>query len=207
MKNIIKKTLGATILSIFSLMSANAQTHDISLNLAPIAFSNYSGNYFFNLTDKTAVGGVIGYQNLEMTSTSSFSTTPLKYTYGGFYLAPEGRYYFNPSDANDGYFIGGYLKFRSMGTSGNALSGLDIDGTYKEYDSRNTGISLGLTSGRMFVTDFGLTISTWAGIGYYLYDKETFTNNFKPDPTFSLDTNLPSLDFRVGINVGYRIGM
>jgi hypothetical protein len=201
-----KLTLVASVAALFA-FKANAQTHDISLNLAPIAFSNYSLAYYYNLDDNMSVGSVIGYQNLKISSTD-FNWNSEDIGYKGFYIAPEFRYYFNPDEGNDGYFAGVYTKFRSIGTTGDAYSYIDDNGDIKGYDEKNTGLSLGITTGRLWATRVGLTFSTWMGIGYFLFDKTTYTNDYDPSKElFTVDTNLPTLDFRVGITVGYRIGM
>jgi hypothetical protein len=38
-----------------AMQMANAQTHDVSLNIAPIIFSNYSVNYSFNFEEDMSV--------------------------------------------------------------------------------------------------------------------------------------------------------
>jgi hypothetical protein len=181
---------------------AKAQTHDVSLNLAPIVFSNYSGNYSFNFAEDMSTGVVIGYQNLKVESGS-------RYSYKGFYIAPEFRYYFNTDEGNDGFFAGGYLKYRNMATSGKPYAGFLKDGSGVTYDEKNNGLALGIMTGRLWQTRIGLNFSIWSGIGYYLINKTTYTDKYDPkkDPFLgSTTTNLPKLDFRFGVNVGYRIG-
>jgi hypothetical protein len=186
-----------------AMQMANAQTHDVSLNIAPIIFSNYSVNYSFNFEEDMSAGAVIGYQNFKI----SDGTTD--YAFKGFYIAPEFRYYFNPDEGNDGFFAGAYLKYRNMGTSGSPYVGFLEDGTAVDYDQRNSGLALGIMTGKLWQTRIGLNFTFWSGIGYYLFDKTKYTNSYDPDkdPSFTtISTNLPSLDFRLGINVGYRIG-
>ena len=189
--------------ALFGCNLANAQTHDVSLNLAPIVFGNYSGNYSFNFEEDMSAGAVIGYQNFKISDGNT------EYSYKGFYVAPEFRYYFNPDEGNDGFFAGGYLKYRNMGTSGKPYTGFLEDGTNVDYDQKNSGLALGVMFGKLWQTRIGLNFSVWSGIGYYLFDKTTYTNSYDPDkdPFFvNATTNLPSLDFRLGLNVGYRIG-
>jgi hypothetical protein len=182
---------------------ANAQTHDVSLNIAPIIFSNYSVNYSFNFEEDMSVGAVIGYQNFKLTTGST------EYAFKGIYIAPEFRYYFNPDEGNDGFFAGAYLKYRNLGTSGEPYIGQLEDGTVVDYDQKNNGLALGIMTGKLWQTRIGLNFTFWSGIGYYLFDKTKYTNSYNPDKdpsVISVSTNLPSLDFRLGINVGYRIG-
>jgi hypothetical protein len=96
-----------------------------------------------------------------------------------------------------------------MGTSGSPYVGFLEDGTAVDYDQRNSGLALGIMTGKLWQTRIGLNFTFWSGIGYYLFDKTKYTNSYNPDKdpsVISVSTNLPSLDFRLGINVGYRIG-
>jgi hypothetical protein len=196
MKKIVLAAFAAAVLV---LPQANAQTHDVSINLAPMAFGNYSGNYSFNFNENMSAGSVFGYQNLEVGSGED------KVGFKGFYVAPEYRYYFNPEKDNDGFFAGGYLKYRNMGTTGGANRIENWDGTTFSYDEKNSGLALGVITGKVWIARNGITFSTWAGLGYYLFNETTYTNGYKPDE--SLETNLPALDFRLGLSVGYRFGM
>lgn len=197
----------AACLGFAGIQATKAQTHDVSLNLAPIVFSNYSVNYMYNFTDEMSVGSVLGYQNITVDNTVT-GTGEIKYT--GFYIAPEFRYYFNPDEGNDKFYAGGYLKYRNAGTSGGVYSGFLSDGTtLVDYDVKNNGLALGIVFGKLWQTRVGLNFTLWSGVGYYLFDTESYTNNYDPDKDpalITVTTNLPALDFRFGINVGYRIG-
>lgn len=206
-----KLTLIAAVAASCILSTAKAQTHDVSLNLAPIALSNYSANYLFNFADEMSVGSVIGYQNFEITGTGTGTGASSTIAYKSFYIAPEFRYYFNPDEGNDGFFAGAYLKYRNAGTTGDVNIGELEDGTLVNYDEKNNGLALGIMTGRLWQTRIGLNFSIWSGFGYYLFDVTSYTNGYDPekDPSVfgaSATTNLPALDFRLGVNVGYRIG-
>lgn len=201
-----KHLILALALGFCGIKAIKAQTHDVSLNIAPIVFSNYSVNYMFNFTDEMSVGSVIGYQNITIDDPTA-ATGEIKYT--GFYLAPEFRYYFNPDEGNDKFYAGGYLKYRNAGTSGDVYSGFLADGSLVNYDIKTNGVALGIVFGKLWQTRVGLNFTLWSGVGYYLFDSESYTNNYDPDkdPNFTnITTNLPALDFRFGVNVGYRIG-
>lgn len=203
MKKLLTIALATTLIGLKSL---DAQTHDVSLNIAPIALSNYSVNYLYNFADDMSVGSVIGYQNFKIDDPSVAGGTV---GYTSFYLAPEFRYYFNPDEGNDKAFAGGYLKYRNAGTTGEVYSGFLSDGTPVDYDVRSNGVALGIMFGRLWQTRIGLNFSIWSGIGYYLFDKTSYSNSYDPDKdpgVINVTTNLPSLDFRLGINVGYRFG-
>lgn len=183
--------------------SATAQrrgggSFDVQFNIAPVAFANYSFYAGYNFEKDMTVGTVLGYQNLSISSTTSSEEV----SYSGFYIAPEFRFYFDPSrEGNDGWYAGGYLKFRSYGTTGEPYGGIDPDGNFVEYDQSNNGLALGILSGRMWTTRFGLTFGTWAGLGYYLFDVESTSVELQEQ---DITTTLPALDFRLGVNVGYR---
>jgi len=184
-----------------------AQTHDVSLNLLPIAVANYSLSYMYNFQSEMSVGLVAGRQNLEITD----NTLPnSKVSYEGFYLAPEFRYYTKPDLGSDRFFIGGYLKYRNVGTTGQPYLGNLSNGNTVFYDRNNSGLALGGMLGKLWQTKIGLNFSLWTGIGYYLFDTETYTNNYDPskDPLGSSESiNIPDLDVRVGLNFGYRFGL
>ncbi|MCU0441352.1 MAG: DUF3575 domain-containing protein [Bacteroidia bacterium] len=201
-----KNLILALALGFCGIKAIKAQTHDVSLNIAPIVFSNYSVNYMFNFTDEMSVGSVIGYQNITIDD-PTVAGGEIKYT--GFYLAPEFRYYFNPDEGNDKFYAGGYLKYRNAGTSGDIYTGFLADGSLVNYDVKNNGVALGIVFGKLWQTRVGLNFTLWSGVGYYLFDNESYTNNYDPDKDpnlITINSNLPSLDFRFGVNVGYRIG-
>ncbi len=203
MKNTLKKSL-VLILALCSIKTF-AQTTDVSVNLLPMIFTNFSANISYNLNDNISVGGVIGYQNLKIETTTLGVTEEVGY--GGFYIAPEMRYYFNPDNGNDGFFAGPYLKFRSMGSTGESYTATDVNGNIVNYDTKNTGLALGLILGRNWVTNSNIFFTTWSGIGYYLVNNEKNTKDFVPSPGFvEVDSNVPTLDFRLGLSVGYRFG-
>jgi hypothetical protein len=198
-----KITLIAVASALLGFTKTNAQTHDVSLNIAPIFLGNYSGNYSFNFEEEMSAGMVVGYQNLKLDDGVT------SYSYKGFYLAPEFRFYFNPNEGNDGFFAGAYLKYRNMGTSGEPYVGSLANGNVVGYDQKNNGLALGILTGKLWQSRKGFNFSVWTGIGYYLFDKTTYTNDYNPDedPTMvTIKDNLPSLDFRFGLSVGYRIG-
>jgi hypothetical protein len=202
-----KNTLKQTLVLIFAFCSLKtfAQTIDFSINLAPMVFTNFSGNLSYNLEDNMSVGTVIGYQNLKITATSG--TTTEEVGYGGFYIAPEFRYFFNPDRGNDGFFAGPYLKFRSMGSSGEAYAALDANGDVVNYDTKNTGLALGIVLGKTWITNSNIFFTTWTGLGYYLFNKTTNSKDFEKDPlTTEITSSVPTLDFRLGLSVGYRFG-
>jgi hypothetical protein len=196
-----KISVAACIATLLFMHKVSAQTHDASVNLAPMPFGNYSGNYSFNFKEDMSAGIVLGHQNLEISSGED------KVGFKGFYIAPEYRYFFNPGKGNDGAFVGGYLKYRSMRTTGDANTGMDKSGRLVEYDEKNNGVSAGVLLGNTWVSKKGIMFSLWGGMGYYLFNKVSYTNNYDPDPGLDLKTNLPSFDFRFGLSLGYRFGM
>jgi hypothetical protein len=130
--------------------------------------------------------------------------------YNGFSVAPEYRYYFNPDDDNDKWFIGGYLNFRYSSTSGAPYAGIDQDENFVSYDLTNFAVAPGFTVGYEWVTKSGLTFTLWSGLGYALIYTETKDPDFvaSDDPFFNIynvaiDT-FNRLDFRGGFTIGYR---
>lgn len=178
--------------------STHTPTTEIQINFANIAFGNYSAFVGYNTAADITLGSVFGYQNLTLTD----DVTDEQISYTGFYVAPEARLFFNPGErGNDGWYGMGYLKYRSAGTSGAPLTGVDLNGNSVNYDQHSNAMALGIGGGRLWSTRVGVNFSIWAGLGYYLFNARTYSVDIQ-DPT--IETNLPAIDFRWGVNVGYR---
>lgn len=194
----MKKTV-FTLLVAIGAFAAKAQTHDVSLNLAPMIVNNFSGAYFYNINDELSTGGTVGYQNLKLGD---------DFQYSGIYIAPEARFFFNPNYENDGVFIGGYLKFRNFKSTGGTTTIIDDNGNFEtiNYDIVNTGFGAGVTTGWQFVHDSGFLFAVWSGVGAYFVNSYKYSDDRIDDDLFGDSGNLPGIDFRLGVSVGWRFG-
>lgn len=181
----------------------------VHLNLAPMAFGTYSLNAEYNFADNMSAVATLGYTGLNIeTTTYDGNGNPVidETGYNGFIFVPEFRFFFDPSRKdNDNYFAGGFIKYRNWSTSGEAFSTIDINGDLVSYDETNNGISAGITTGRIWTTKAGFTVSVWSGIGYFLYNNTSKTVDFEESPSIlAIENNLPALDFRLGVCLGWR---
>ncbi len=193
MAKIIRTFLLSAIITVQLCTGAKAQTHEAAVNLFPMMFGNYSGNYFYNVDELNSYGVVAGgYPKL------NFLKKDL--TVYGVYAAAEYRHYPKPVSENDGYFVGASLKFRMLGSDADPA-----DTTNSNF--RLTGVGPGITTGYHFVTDVGITIGVSAGVSYLILSEVTYANNYKPTIEDEAFYNWLRLDFRLGVNVGYRFGL
>ena len=188
----MKKTLTALLVCIGSL--AYSQSHDVSINLAPMVLANYSGNYFYNFSENMGVGSTVGYHNLKLGD----------FTWKGVYVVPEFRYYWDPDGDNDGKYIGAYLKYRSMSSIATQEEYDYTTGTTttSEYGIKASGLAVGIVGGRMWASRGGLTFHSWSGLGFFMFDNVSYVDIEEPEET----TNIPSIDWRLGISIGWRFG-
>lgn len=187
----------------------------VHLNVSPIFSGTFSTNLEYGLNKNMSTVLTLGFVRIPIGQTLSvpgeapqISTIPLI----GFMAAPEFRYYFNPNrrPGLDRWFIGGYLKVRSLSTSGEELANLksvvqpgnffpDVEVEY--YDLSYFGLSAGVTSGYMLAMKSGLTFGVWLGMGYAFINESTYTNNVEPvlNPF-----DFIRIDPRLGVTIGYR---
>jgi hypothetical protein len=219
-------TLLASLAILFTSFNAFAEGEDeelrrrkkggfgVHLNLTPIAFGTYSANLEYGFAKNMSAVLTLGFVDLDITQTVSLNgglpeidVIPFR----GLIVAPEFRYYFNPNrrPGLDRWFVGGYLKIRSLATSGEELISLATLDPFAnppvepvKYDINYFGLSAGATFGYMYAMKSGLTFGSWFGIGYFVVSNTTYTNDVTPIGA-SL-TDLISTDFRLGLSIGYR---
>ena len=192
MKNL---KLSAIFLVAFTCVSlrSNAQ-HEVKTNVLGLIFNQFGLTYEYVLDENMGILGSIAY----FTPPSSFA-----YDYAAISFTPEFRYYFNPDDDAEGYFVGGYLKYRNTSTD-EYTSYQNDQGEIVTVGQNTNGVALGLTSGRKWVTRSGFMFETFVGIGRYLFVSESYTNDYEPGEFEELVEDLPAWDFRLGASVGWR---
>jgi hypothetical protein len=229
-KFIMRKTtvLFALLAIVFSSFNAFAEGEDedrrkrrkggnfgVHLNVSPMFSGTFSANLEYGLNKNMSTVLTLGFVSIPIGQTLSIpgeapkiSTIPLN----GFMAAPEFRYYFNPNrrPGLDRWFVGGYLKVRSLATSGEELANLksviqpgnffpDVEVEY--YDLSYFGLSAGATAGYMVAMKSGLTFGAWIGLGYTFVNESTYTNNVEP----ALNPfDFIRIDPRLGVTIGYR---
>ncbi len=188
-------------------------TFEIGLNPIGYIWGSYNLIGAMHLSDESSLFLELAYNRNKFPYTSIDSNgTPIAtdVIFNGFSMTPEYRYYFNPDDGNDRWFVGGYLRFRVSSTSGAPYVGVDENEDFVAYDLSNVALAPGVTFGYEFLTRSDFTITLWAGAGYALLYKESKSPDYVPssDPMYNYYniavTTFNRLDFRGGFTVGYR---
>jgi hypothetical protein len=174
----------------------NAQSYEVSLGLGALASAQLKLEGMYHLDDQQSF-------NLELRainqSLESEDGTVLA-SAGGFAISPEYMTYFNSSnDANEGMYLGTYLRFKTMSTQG--WEELDMNGMFVPANFSQTAFGAGLNLGWHGALDNGLSYRVYAGAGYNFVNAISHTDTYE-----SILSELYGVPFHVrsGINIGYR---
>ena len=181
---------------LLSITSMNAQSYEVSLGMGALANLQLKLEGMYHIDDAQSF-------NLELrainNSLESDDGTILA-SAGGFAMSPEYMIYFNSSnDANEGMYLGTYLRFKTMSTQG--WEELDINGLFVPANFSQTAFGAGLNLGWHGALDNGLSYRVYAGAGYNFVNAISHTDSFE-----SVLSELYGVPFHVrsGINIGYR---
>ena len=186
---------------------------EVGINPIGYIFGNYNVIGGLHFSEESSLFMDVAYtRNTFPYSTVDTNGFPIAtdVVYSGFSIAPEYRYYFDPDDGNDKWFIGGYLRFRISSTDGAPYAGFDENEDIVAYDLTNFAIAPGFTVGYEWLTKSGFTITLWSGIGFALVYSETKDPDFTPSDepfynTFNAAfTTFNKFDVRGGFTLGYR---
>lgn len=190
MKRFILLTIICFIALIFFEKESSAQI-DLKINPIGLLFSNPDLSAEFILSENMGVEAKLGFQYGKITQLL------LDYRRGGFTIAPNFRYYFNPDENCDKFYAGIYTKFAST----NLKYGTEGDFDFSSY--KNTRLAIGFMAGFKWVANSGLVFDINTGIGRALLNNNT--SDILDD--FALDLLNPfNIDFIGTIGIGYRIG-
>ena len=193
----MKKTLLSLAL-VFGMISAtNAQSIEVSLGTGALVSGQLKLEGMYHLDPASST-------NLELRLISfsevSDEDNTVNDSFTGFAFSPEYMMYFNGvGDDNEGMYVGAYLRFKSMATSG-----------WEEFDDNlilvpanftQTALGIGLNLGWHGALDNGITFRLYAGAGYNMVNNITHTDTYE-----SLLSAVYGVPFHVrsGINIGYR---
>ena len=193
----MKKTLLSLAL-VFGMISAtNAQSIEVSLGTGALVSGQLKLEGMYHLDPASST-------NLELRLISfsevSDEDNTVNASFTGFAFSPEYMMYFNGvGDDNEGIYVGAYLRFKSMATSG-----------WEEFDDNlilvpanftQTALGIGLNLGWHGALDNGITFRLYAGAGYNMVNNITHTDTYE-----SLLSAVYGVPFHVrsGINIGYR---
>ena len=193
----MKKTLLSLAL-VFGMISAtNAQSIEVSLGTGALVSGQLKLEGMYHLDPASST-------NLELRLISfsevSDEDNTVNASFTGFAFSPEYMMYLNGvGDDNEGMYVGAYLRFKSMATSG-----------WEEFDDNlilvpanftQTALGIGLNLGWHGALDNGITFRLYAGAGYNMVNNITHTDTYE-----SLLSAIYGVPFHVrsGINFGYR---
>lgn len=181
---------------LLGITSMNAQSYEVSLGMGALANLQLKLEGMYHIDDAQSF-------NLELrainNSLESDDGTILA-SAGGFAMSPEYMIYFNSSnDANEGMYLGTYLRFKTMSTQG--WEELDMNGLFVPANFSQTAFGAGLNLGWHGALDNGLSYRVYAGAGYNFVNAISHTDSFE-----SVLSELYGVPFHVrsGINIGYR---
>lgn len=154
---------------------------EVKANPLGLLFGNFNALVEKGISDNFGVEGQIG---LVIRDNDLGS---INYDYNAFNIGAAGKYYLNPREGWDRFYVGGYLRF-------NTGSWEAEDGSTSEGIS-STRLSLGLLVGQKWVSEGGFVFEIGAGAGRALI-------NDIDDET--LEDLLFDLDILLRLAVGYR---
>ena len=183
--NTMKKLVLLSFVMI-SFLSVNtfAQKHEIKANVGG-ALVQSPGIFYEYLLKKNI--GIQGGLNYTWFGADDFE-------YDAISLTADFRIYFGKDNTAKGFFVSPYMKYRHTEAT-NIFSGT----TEEEVDRTADGLALGIATGKKWVAQSGFTFELYFGIGNYII------HEVDPDELdFDDDNDIPTLDFRLGIGLGYR---
>ncbi len=195
----MKKIYLLSITIVLFLTSSVQAQHDVNINAIGLFFKNYGLGYEYVINDEMGAGASFNYVNGLW-----FGDLGTDISYSSFNIAPEFRFYFNPSDGADGFYFGGYAKYQTSTWGGN--TGYDSNNNAVKYDYTFNGLALGMQTGKKWVTNSGFYFETLFGMGRFLTTSWSSTNpNFNPSDDFE-NSSWYTWDFRFALNIGWRFG-
>lgn len=180
------RTLLLTCFIALCSLTASAQI-DAKLNVGSAIFGGLGVAADIGLSEKSSFSAGLGYART--TASVSFGADENEYKYGRFRIIPEYRYYFNPREGADRFFVGAYGKLTFLSASN--------DADPEDYNA--TRGALGLLVGNKWVSDSGFLFELNVGVG-----RGTIFGTSEDGNDAAVLGALTALDFRLGIIAGYR---
>ncbi|MGB3801508.1 MAG: DUF3575 domain-containing protein [Lewinella sp.] len=180
------KHLFTLLLLLVACFTASAQV-DAKLNVGSAITGGANLSAEFPVGQQTAVAIGAAYSSLGLLVNEEDD-----YRYRNLRLIPEFRYYFNPRQGFDRFYVGGYGKLGQ-------LTGINRD-TDVSVDA--TRVALGIMTGHKWVSPAGFVFELNLGVGR----AATFGGNDNDAEYAAAIGALTAIDLRLGIIVGWRIG-
>lgn len=208
----MKKIILIAILIIFSVASVRAQ-HDVRVNAFGLFLKHYGVGYEYIINDELGTGVFINYSTgipvPIMISYVSDAGDPHG-SYSVLTISPEFRFYTNPEDGADGFYFAGYLRYKSSEWVDLEYK-LNGSSKIEYYNLNYNGLMAGFSFGKKWMTNSGLYIESYFGVGKSIIGKETNSNYIVENDLITngyIDkySQYSGWDFRFNISLGYRIG-
>ena len=173
-----------SLLFCLTTMVATAQTTvDAKVNVGSLLTGGANVAADFGLSDNISLSAGLAYSSLGFRIGDEDSG----FRYRSTRFIPEFRYYLNPREGADRFFLGAYGKIGQVTAN-------DTDSNEKETGTRG---ALGILLGHKWVAPSGVVVELNGGLGR--------ATVFSDSPEFDAATTiLTTLDLRLGILVGYR---
>ena len=179
--------------------AAQAQV-DASVNLTGLYARNPQIIGEYAVSDKFGVelsaGTALG--KYEISSSSGTSTTTNEWKRRGLLLGLQGKYYFNPDDAADGLYAGGYARLRNV-TFGDYL----LDGESRDSeDLKIKRLAVGASFGYKAVFAEKFVAEGAVGGGFAPVNDNDLLDGF--EDSFSGLSKIAAVDLYARLSIGYR---
>ena len=178
-------------------LTMNAQSIEPSLGLGALTAGSLKLETMYHFLENQSANLELRLINSSSSSDDGTITTSIR----GVAISPEYMYYFNPGyNDNTGWYIGPYLRFKSMSTD--SWQELDLDsGNIMDADFSQVAFGVGANLGYHVALDNGLTFRFYAGAGSNLVNNITHDDGYE-----SLLSAVYGVPFHVrsGVNIGYR---
>jgi len=103
----------------------------------------------------------------------------------------------------EGIFAGPYLNYRYTSAPDYA-NFINSNPESIEVEQTSSGIALGLIIGKKWVHSSGFVYGSYVGVGRYLFESITYSNNYEPSDDQDDFDELPAFNLRFGLSIGYR---
>ncbi len=179
-------------LSAFSFVNKSNAQIDVTINPIGLLFGDLNVGADFVLSENLSIEGTIGIA----TGSDDAAFNDAESKYFGLPITVFGKYYFNPNNGADKFYIDAWLRFvsRSYNWEGN-----DAD-LFVDYSQTRVGGGFGI--GYKVVSDGGFVFDIGFGAGRAFIDNTSFEDG--SGDQFTVDW--PDIMFAGKLGVGYRFG-
>ena len=169
---------------------AFSQAVDLKINPLALTWGTVSGSAEFVLSES------FGLEVSGLAASGEVRQNNENFERKGSGIILSGKYYLEPYNIGDGFYVGAYTRYRERNYESIASN--------NAFNTRK--IALGVTGGYKWIISDFFVVETGAGIGYNALNKVEITafDNSGDFPIGSIPA--VGIDFLIRISVGYRFG-